>query len=122
MGEVIAERCFRTPEGEPVVARIYRPEKMDNSSEWSCRIEVLGQDASFDEPVIGVDSFQAMYLALRRLCVHLDKSADKLLFADGEARNPGIPVIMPWPFGPSLKAEVYRLIQEKIENDLNSGR
>jgi hypothetical protein len=122
MGEIIAERRFQSPEGKPVTARIYRPEKPDGSSEWSCRIEVLGQDVAFDEPVIGVDSFQALYLALRCLCVHLDKTADELLFPDGEARDPGIPLIMPWPLAPSLKVQVYRLIQEKIEAELNAGR
>jgi hypothetical protein len=121
MSEIIAERSFRTPEGKPVVARIYQPEQLDNSSEWSCKIEVLGMEAPFVGSAIGVDSFQALYLAMRRLCAHLDETADKLLFLDGKARDSGIPLIMPWSFGPSLKAEVYRLIQEKIENELNAA-
>jgi hypothetical protein len=104
MSEIIAERSFRTPDGKPVVAKIYRPEKLDSSSEWSCKIEVLGPETLFEEPIIGVDSFQALYLALRRLCVHLDKIADSLVRLDGEAGNSGIPLIMPWSFSPSLKA------------------
>ena len=122
MSEIIAERSFRTPDGKPVVARVYRPEKIGGSSEWSCKIEVQGLEAPFEQSSIGVDSFQALYLALRGLCVHLDKIADNLLFLDGKAGDSGTPLIMPWSFGGSLKAQVYELIQEKIEDELNSGR
>jgi hypothetical protein len=122
MSEVIAERSFRTPDGKPVVAKIYRPEKLDNSSEWSCRIEVSGLPSSLDLKSIGVDSFQALCSALRVLCVHLDKMADNLIFLDGRAGDSVTPLIMPWSFSPSLKAQVYRLIQEKVEDELNAGR
>jgi uncharacterized protein DUF6968 len=121
MSEVIAERLFRTPEGRPVVARIYIPEKMGQSSEWSCRVEVQGLEAPFEKSSIGVDSFQALCSGLRLLCVHLDKIAT-LTFLDGEAGDCGTPLIMPWTFGPSLKAEVYRLIEGKIEDELDSSR
>jgi hypothetical protein len=122
MGEIIAERSFRTPEGKPVVARVYQPEKIGSSSEWSCKIEVQGLESPFERSSMGVDSFQALYLALRGLCVQLDEIADNLVFLDGEAGDAATPLIMPWSFSRSLKTEVYRLIQEKIEGELNSDQ
>jgi len=95
---------------------------MGQSSEWSCRVEVFGLEPPFDKSSTGVDSFQALCLALRLLCVHLDKVTGNLVFLDGKADESGIPLIVPWSFGPSLKAEVHKLIQERIEDELNSGR
>jgi len=122
MSEIVAERCFRTSEGKPVVARLYRPEKMGSSSEWSCKIEVQGLEPPFERSSIGVDSFQALYLALRGLCVQLDKTAANLVFLDGEAGDAATPLIMAWSFSRSLKTEVYRLIQKRIEDELDASR
>jgi len=123
MTEIVAERVFRNADsGEPVIARIYAPERMGQSSEWSCQIEVQGLEAPFRKSTIGVDSFQALHLALRLLCVHLDKYAGSLTFSDGAAGDCGLPLIMPWSFDPSLKAEAYRLIENKIMESLNSRR
>ena len=123
VSKAVAERFFRNANsGAPVTARIYPPEKMGQSSEWLCKIEVQGLEAPFERSIVGVDSFQALYLALRLLCVHLDKYAESLTFLDGTAGDCGLPLIMPWDFGPSLKAEAYRLIESKILESLNSRR
>jgi hypothetical protein len=119
---MIAERLFRTHEGTPVVARIYSPERMGQSSEWSCKIEVEGLEPRFEQASIGVDSFQALYGGLRQLCAHLDKVATTLTFLDGREGDVGTPLIVPWSFTPSLKAEVYQLILGKIKEELEAGR
>ena len=121
MSEVIAERQFRTLEGTRVVAKIHLPEKLGQSYEWSCKVEVQGLETPFDKSSIGVDSFQALCSGLRLLCMHLDKIAETVTFLDGEAGDCGTPLIMPWTFGPSLKAEVYRLVEGKIKNELDSS-
>src|SRR5262245_41329447 len=121
MSEVMAERVFRTPEGASVTARVHVPEKMGQSSEWSCRVEVQGLPVPFEESTIGVDSFQALYLGIRRLSVHLDKIAATLTFLDEEAGDCGTPLIMPWPLDTSLKAEMYRLIAARVTDELDFG-
>ena len=83
---------------------------------------MLGLESPFDKSSIGVDSFQALCSALRLLCVQLDKIADNLVFLDGEAGDAVTPLIMPWSFSRSLKTEVYRLIQKKIEDELDASR
>jgi hypothetical protein len=122
MTEKIAERLFRTREGTPVVARMYAPERMGRSSEWSCKVEVEGLEPRFEQAGVGVDSFQALYSGLRLLCAHLDKVVATLTFLDGREGDAGTPLIVSWSFSPSLKAEVNRLIEEKIKEELSVGR
>ncbi len=122
MTEIIAERQFRTHEGALVAARIYAPHSMGQSSEWSCQVEIEGLEAPYEYAAIGVDSFQALYLALRALCAHIDEAAATLMFLDGRQGDAGTPLIVPWSSSPSLKAEVYRLIEAKIREELEAGR
>src|SRR5262249_49012811 len=117
---VIAERVFRTSEGSSVVAKVHAPEKMAQSSEWSCRVEIQGLEAPVEKLAIGVDSFQALYLGIHLLSVQVDKSAATLTFLDGKAGECDTPLIMPWGFSSSLKAEMYRLIEERIMAELDS--
>jgi hypothetical protein len=76
----------------------------------------------FEQSTIGIDSFQALFSALRLLCVHLDRYAEGLTFLDGRLGYPETPLIVPWNFAASQKAEVSRLIDSKIEEILNSRR
>ena len=120
MNDIIAERLFQAREGGPVVARIYAPERMGQSSEWSCKVAISGLDVPYEETVIGVDSFQAVYLGLRLICTQIEKVASTLRFLDGEEGDPCTPLIYPWSYSPSLKAKMYRLIDEKIKEELNA--
>jgi hypothetical protein len=122
MSEPVAERVFRNSDtGDPVTARLYAPERI-GQLEWSCKIEVQGLDAPFERSVTGVDSFQALYFALRVLCLHVDKYAATLKFLDGLTGECGLPLVMPWPLDSALKAEMYRLIESEIMEKLDSGR
>lgn len=122
MTDVIAQRLFRTRKGTAVVARVHVPQKMPHSSDWSCRVDVKGLQTPYEHAAIGIDSFQALYLGLRVLCAHLDKFAETLSFLDGKEGDAGTPLIVPWSFSPSLKAEVNRLIDGRIKEELAAGR
>lgn len=121
MSEIIAERLFRSRKETPVVARVYAPERIGKSSEWSCKIEVKGLEPPYEATSIGVDSFQALYSGLRVLCAHLDKSAATLSFLDGDEGDIDTPLIVSWSYGLSLKAEVHRLINGKITASFDAG-
>ena len=54
-----------------MTARLFAPERLGDSSECSCRIEVLGLVMPFERSLIGVDSFQSLDLAMSFLCKHL---------------------------------------------------
>ena len=72
----------------------------------------------FKSSVIGVDLFQSLYLGLRLLCAHLEKHEVGLAFLDDAPGDGHLPLIAYCP--PSLKAEVYRFIEGKIRDHLDS--
>jgi hypothetical protein len=113
MTAVVAERILRhATAGTDVVARIFVPEPINGTSEWSCRIEIQGLENSFERPIIGVDSFQAMVLGLKLLCTYLEKHEAHLAFLDGAPGDIGLPLIASCCV-PETKAEAYRFIREK---------
>ena len=115
MSKIVAERILQKSGSSVwVAARIYAPEKIAHSTEWSCRIEVQGLGDPWEKSIIGVDSFQALYSALRVLCAHIERYEQSLTFLDGEEGDAGLPLIIPWDFGASLKTEIYQLINKKI--------
>lgn len=116
---MIAERYFRNPEsGTAVVARVFAPKQIELSSEWSCKIEVNGLDNSFEKDVTGVDSFQALYLALRLVCAHLERYEHHLAFLDGPVGDCCLPLVISWCCGSSGKADIYRFSNNKAEEIL----
>jgi hypothetical protein len=121
MSEVIAERRYATRSGASVTARIYAPQRMQQSSEWSCGIEIEGPGSRSEERVIGVDSFQALELGFHLLCSRLDKMAATLSFQGGPEGDVDTPLMVTWSFSIALKEELYRLIDEKITEELDAG-
>ena len=119
MSRLVAERLLReSKSGKNVVVKISAPEKIDGSSEWSCKVEVQGLENPFERSLIGVDSFQALYLGFRLVCSHLEKYEETLAFLDGQPGDAGLPLISSCP--PESKAEVHNLIEEKIRASLVS--
>ena len=91
-----------------MTARIFAPERTGDSSECRCRIEVLGLATPFERSLVGVDSFQALELAMSFLCSHLERHERSLAFLDGSSGDCALPLIAFCP--PSLKEEVRELI------------
>jgi hypothetical protein len=117
---VVAERVFRESiSGTCVTARIFTPERTGKSSQWSCKIDVQGLAMPFESSVLGVDSFQSLYLGLRLLCAHLERYEASLAFPDGPPGDCGLPLIA-LCLPPSLKPEINRFIEGKIRDHLGS--
>jgi hypothetical protein len=118
MTEIVAERFLRDPSsGACVIARIFAPERI-GKSEWTCKIEVQGLAAPFETSIMGVDSFQSLYLGLRILCAHLEKHEASLTFLDGAPGDGSLPLVSICP--PEFKAEVHRFIEGKLRDHLAS--
>jgi hypothetical protein len=64
---------------------------------WSAKIQILGLNELVDEVSCGVDSFQALYIALRMICFRLEKIETILSFQDGADAH--LPLIGPWNGG-----------------------
>ena len=115
MAEIVAERLFRdSSSGASVIARIFAPERIGETSEWSCKIEVRGLPISFETSVIGVDSFQALNLGLRVLWSHLEKHEAHLAFLDGPPGDCDVPLIAFCPA--SLREEMRQFIDDKVKD------
>ena len=115
-GVVVAERVFRdSNSGACVTARIFAPERNEDSSEWSCKICVEGLATPFERSIFGVDSFQALELATSLLCTVLESHEASLAFLDGSPGDCALPLIAGCP--PSLKAEVRAFIRTRIKDE-----
>ena len=120
MSTPVAERVFRrTDTGETVTARIFAPLKTGPDI-WSAKIQILGLDQHVEEVSCGVDSFQALYIALRMVCSRLEK-IEPLLTFQGKP-NASLPIILPWNEGAASKAEVYDFANDKALAYLKSVR
>jgi hypothetical protein len=118
---MVAERVFRdSNSGACVTARIFAPERDEESSDWSCKICIEGLATPFERSIFGVDSFQALELATSLLCSLLEIHEASLAFLDGSPGDCALPLIASCP--PSLKAEVRAFIRTKIKDDLQSGQ
>jgi hypothetical protein len=119
MADVIAERTFdRRDDAGQVTVRVYAPKKDDDWEGWSATIEILGLPEEFRQDVSGIDSFQALYLALSRACTRLEKADSMLKFR--ENADASLPLILPWNEGLALKCEVREFAQAKILTHLRS--
>lgn len=117
MAELIAERTFqRTDDASSVTVRIYAPKEDEGC--WSAKVEIAGLTENFEEDVGGVDSFQALYLALHRACSRLEKVESILSFQQDNDAN--LPLVLPWTAGPALRAEVKNFARGKISTYLDS--
>lgn len=57
---------------EDIVINIYKPTiAFIDSSEYACRIEIVGGDISYRADIIGLDSMQAIILGIRSIGSHL---------------------------------------------------
>ena len=118
---VVAERRFRdSNSGASVTARIFAPRPSEDSSEWSCRIDIQGLAAPFDKSIFGVDSFQALELATSLLCTILERHEAGLAFLDSPPGDCALPLIAFCPA--SVKADVREFIRGRIEDELDADQ
>ena len=99
MTRIVAERLYRARGNIPVIARIYAPQRIARSSEWSCWIEIEGLATPYRKESIGVDSYQALESGMYLFSSHLDKVAATLTFQNAPEGHTGTSLIVAWPLG-----------------------
>jgi hypothetical protein len=74
--QVIAQRKIRTPDGGTLVLRMFLPQRfadnMPGHDDCYCPIQIIGDGRDIVVRVAGVDSFQAIELALKAIGSHLE--------------------------------------------------
>jgi hypothetical protein len=67
LGQVIATRVLALGGGAQVTIRLGRPERFSDSEDYYCPYEIRGMDAQHARYAGGVDSVQALDLALKAI-------------------------------------------------------
>jgi hypothetical protein len=117
MTDVVAERVLRDVTTDAaVVARLSAPRRAGAIC-WSCDVEIQGLGNRFEQAISGVDSFQALYLGLRVICVHLEKHEHHLALPVNGAPSgdAGLPFISFCP--PEAKQEAHDYLIDKFQTE-----
>jgi hypothetical protein len=93
---IAARRVFKAPSGKPVVVTLGVPQVVPGS-DWGCPLQITGLNTTWRRPkyVFGIDSFQALTLAMQGAGVVLESAGQKLEWL-GQTEDLGMPKFLPW--------------------------
>lgn len=93
---IAARRVYRALSGKPVVVTLGVPQPVPGS-DWGCALQITGLNTSWRRPkyVFGIDSFQALHLAMQGAGVVLESARQKLEWL-GQTEHLGMPKFLPW--------------------------
>jgi hypothetical protein len=94
--QVAARRVFKTRSGKPVVVTLGVPQSVPGS-DWGCPLQITGLNTAWRRPkyVFGIDSFQALHLAMQGAGVVLESAGEQLEWL-GQTEDLGMPKVLPW--------------------------
>jgi len=93
--------------------------------EWECRFMVHGLPGSEPERVYGIDSFQALMLAIERIRLVLASTRRRLQWEgsiDASGSDAGFPRLVPSVFGPEFAKRVDRFIDREADRVIRATR
>ena len=93
---IAARRVFKTPTGKPVVVTLGVPQPVPGS-DWGCALQITGLNTTCRRPryVFGIDSLQALHLAMQAAGMVLESAGQKLEWL-GQTDDLGMPKFLPW--------------------------
>ena len=108
---IAARRVYRAPGGKPVVVTLGVPQPVPGS-DWGCPLQITGLNTTWRRPkyVFGIDSLQALHLAMQDAGRVLESAGQRLEWL-GQTEDLGMPKFLPWlpgPWQPRLDAIVER--------------
>jgi hypothetical protein len=98
---------------QEVVVWLGKPRKVSRE-EWVCPYHVSGTWIKKSQYAHGIDSFQALLLALEGIRVVLEKSGKQLEWAGGELGDHGFPRFVPTFYGLRFVRRLNRLIDREV--------
>ena len=110
---IAARRVFKAPSGRPVVVTLGVPEAVPGS-DWGCPLQITGLNTTWRRPkyVFGIDSFQALHLAIQGAGVVLESAKQKLEWL-GQTEDLGLPKFLPWLPKPQ-QARIEAIVEREI--------
>ena len=81
---IAARRVFKVPSGKSVVLTLGVPQAVPGS-DWGCPLQITDLNTTWRRPkyVFGIDSFQALHLAMQCAGVVLESERQKLFYLNG---------------------------------------
>lgn len=117
----IANRRYSSDSGKTVVAAIFSP-RQRTSEQWTCRFRIDGLVQAVDEDAYGVDSMQALQMALEGVRVRLRDCGEVMTFLEGEPGDLGIARPIPLGYGLELYERLERLVDDEVTRAVREPR
>ena len=110
---IAARRVFKAPNGKPVVVTLGVPQAVPGS-DWGCALQITGLNTTWRRPkyVFGIDSFQALHVAMQGAGVVLESAKQKLEWL-GQTEDLGMPKFLPWLPRPQ-QARLEAIIEREL--------
>ncbi len=96
-----------------VTVTIGRPQKV--KGDWACPFQISGVGMKKVQHAHGVDSMQALIMAIEGIRSSLEKSGKKLCWTGGELGETGFTRFVPTFFGLGFSRRLDRLIDQEVK-------
>ncbi|WP_422723942.1 DUF6968 family protein [Hyalangium rubrum] len=115
-GPTVAERRFELPDspGRHAVIRVRKPTRDPRTGNYRCSVEWIRPEERELFELWGIDSAQALQLALRAAGDLVNAAAEKLRWVGGEAGYLGFPKTYPEHLPKVLLQKLERLIDREL--------
>jgi hypothetical protein len=110
---VIAARDVRVDDQDSVVTIALRAPSPDPEGDWECTYTIDGLDIPHVGSAKGIDSVQALTMALEGIRVVLERSGKSFSWEGGDG-DAGFPRFVPMAFGSEFSAALNRTIDQEV--------
>jgi hypothetical protein len=115
LGRPIAERVLTCGKRKrTLIVRLGMPRKVPRS-DWACPYQIVGLRDSRVEDAYGVDSVQALIMALESIRRRLERSRVSCTWMGGEEGDAGFARMVPGFFGFAFSTRINRLIDRELD-------
>lgn len=110
---IAARRVYKAPSGKPVVVTLGVPHAVPGS-DWGCPLQITGLNTIWRRPkyVFGIDSFQALHLAMQGAGLVLESTGQQLEWL-GQTEHLGMPRFLPWLPKPQ-QARIEAMVEREL--------
>lgn len=116
-GVIVAERTLTLVGRTSAQVRVIigRPRKDRGSSDYFCPYRLEGIGDGQPQRAWGVDSVQALQLAMQAIRARLEPHTDELEWLGGRGGSLGFPKVIPDVFGPKLTHRLEKMVEREMD-------
>jgi hypothetical protein len=117
----VATREYVTAAGRRVVATLFLPVEAP-SKEWISEFVISGLPSELRGQGRGIDSLQALTIAIEGLDVQLRSCGEALVWGEQESGDTGLPRYYPPGFGVEVDARLAEVVREELTRLVKAKR